>query len=111
MKGDSPMKKIAYVGIDYHMNVVAIAVIIEGEKEFYDTIRLKNSNKLIAKYLKKLSHQFTGSSITKTGNKRCRTQLIEAVMHHRGYFFMRVIVTLWNHDYIRCPIGYVPIFY
>jgi hypothetical protein len=33
------MKEIAYVGIDYHMNVVAIAVIIEGEKELYDTIR------------------------------------------------------------------------
>ena len=38
------MKKIAYFGIDYHMNVVAIAVIIEGEKEFYDTIRLKNTD-------------------------------------------------------------------
>ncbi len=53
------MKKIAYVGIDYHMNIVAIAVIIEGEKEFYDTIRLKNSDKLIAKYMEKLSHHFT----------------------------------------------------
>jgi len=53
------MKKIAYVGIDYHMNVVAIAVIIEGEKEFYDTIRLKNTDTLIAKYMQKLSHQFT----------------------------------------------------
>ncbi len=53
------MKKIAYVGIDYHMNVVAIAVIIEGEKDFYDTIRLKNTDKLVGQYLQKLSPHFT----------------------------------------------------
>jgi hypothetical protein len=45
MKGDQPMKKIAYVGIDYHMNVATIAVISEGEKDFYDTIRPANRMK------------------------------------------------------------------
>jgi len=31
------MKKIAYVGIDYHINLLSIAVVIEGEKELYRT--------------------------------------------------------------------------
>ncbi len=29
------MKKIAYVGIDYHIKLLSIAVVIEGEKELY----------------------------------------------------------------------------
>jgi transposase len=52
------MKKIAYVGVDYHLNVLAIAVMIEGHKKIYECIRLKNRDKLISKYLKKLSDQF-----------------------------------------------------
>ena len=35
------MKRIAYIGIDYHMETVSVAVIIEGEKDFFDTIRLR----------------------------------------------------------------------
>ncbi len=31
-------KKIAYVGIDYHINLLSIAVVIEGEKDLYQTI-------------------------------------------------------------------------
>ena len=27
------MKKIAYVGIDYHQNSVSLAVVLEGEKD------------------------------------------------------------------------------
>jgi transposase len=52
------MKKIAYVGIDYHLNSLSVAVIIEGQKDFLETIHLKNVNKVIAKYLKRLSDQF-----------------------------------------------------
>lgn len=52
------MKKIAYIGVDYHLNVLAIAVMIENSKKIYETIRLKNHDKLISKYLKKLSEQF-----------------------------------------------------
>ena len=36
------MKRIAYIGIDYHMETVSVAVLIEGEKDFFDTIRMKN---------------------------------------------------------------------
>lgn len=52
------MKKIAYVGIDYHKNLLAIAVIVDAQKKFYETIRIKNDDKLIVKYMKKLSKQF-----------------------------------------------------
>ena len=52
------MKKIAYVGIDYHINVLSIAVIVKGQKELYETIRLKNDNKVIVRYMKKLSKKF-----------------------------------------------------
>jgi transposase len=52
------MKKIAYVGIDYHLHSLSIAVMVEEEKRFYDLIRLKNDDKLISKYMKKLSSQF-----------------------------------------------------
>jgi hypothetical protein len=33
------MKKIAYIGIDYHLNHVTLAVMIEGKRKFHDTIR------------------------------------------------------------------------
>jgi len=52
------MKKIAYVGIDYHLNSLSIAVIIEGQKKLHETIRLANNDKVIGKYMKKLSEQF-----------------------------------------------------
>ena len=52
------MKKIAYVGVDYHLNVLAIANVIEDTKKIYETIRFKNHDKLMAQYLKKLSEQF-----------------------------------------------------
>jgi transposase len=53
------MKKIAYVGMDYHLNSVTMAVVVEGQKNFYDTIRLSNQDKVISKYLKKLAKQFS----------------------------------------------------
>ena len=52
------MKKVAYVGIDYHINSVTIAVIIEGEKDFHNTNRIKNTDSNIKKRLKKLSKEF-----------------------------------------------------
>ncbi|UCG65633.1 MAG: IS110 family transposase [Deltaproteobacteria bacterium] len=52
------MKKIAYVGVDYHLHSLSIAVMLEGEKKFYDLIRLKNMDKVISKYMKKLSTTF-----------------------------------------------------
>ncbi len=52
------MKKIAYVGVDYHIKSVTIAVTIEGEKEMHDTVHLKNEDKVIKKYLKKLAKTF-----------------------------------------------------
>lgn len=52
------MKKIANVGVDYHLNSLSIAVLPEGEKDFYQTIHLKNDDRMIAKYLRKLSTTF-----------------------------------------------------
>ena len=52
------MDKIAYVGIDYHLNSLSIAVVIEGHKKIHETIRIENKDKVIQKYMKKLSEQF-----------------------------------------------------
>ncbi|MBW1910733.1 MAG: hypothetical protein JRJ11_14540 [Deltaproteobacteria bacterium] len=52
------MKKIAYVGIDYHLNSLSIAVVLEDSRKVHETIRLKNDDKIIAKYMKKLSKTF-----------------------------------------------------
>ena len=48
------MKTIAYVGIDYHLNSLSIAVVLEGQKTIYETMRLPNVDKVIRKYMKKL---------------------------------------------------------
>lgn len=52
------MKKIAHLGIDYHIETITIAVKIEGEQDFYDTKRMKNTNKNIKKYITKLSKEY-----------------------------------------------------
>jgi transposase len=57
-KEEQPMKKIAYVGVDYHSKSLSIAVIIEGEKKIHGMIRLKNEDKVIRKYMKKLSGDY-----------------------------------------------------
>ncbi len=49
------MKKIAYVDIDYHIKTLTCSVLIENEKDFYDTMRFKNNDKNIKKYMNKLS--------------------------------------------------------
>lgn len=53
------MKKIAYVGIDYHQNTLTMAVRVQGKKKIHETLRLKNEDKVIRRYLKKLSEKFT----------------------------------------------------
>jgi len=51
-------KKLAYIGIDYHSETLSMAVIIDGQKGIYDSIRMKNNDKTILKYLRKLSKEF-----------------------------------------------------
>jgi mannose/fructose/N-acetylgalactosamine-specific phosphotransferase system component IIB len=53
-----PMKKIAYFGIDYHINSISIAVMIDGETKIHQTIHLVNEDKVVFKFLKKLSLDF-----------------------------------------------------
>jgi len=52
------MKKLAYVGVDYHIKTVTIAVYLADEKQFHDTRHLTNDDKTIKKYMKKLSKLF-----------------------------------------------------
>ncbi|MFH1974559.1 MAG: hypothetical protein ABIJ52_03235 [Pseudomonadota bacterium] len=51
-------KKIAYIGIDCHSETLSPAVIVDGKKDFFDSITMKNNDKIILKYLKKLSKEF-----------------------------------------------------
>jgi transposase len=53
------MKKIAYVGIDYHQNSLTIAVRVKGNKKIHETVRIRNKDKIVRMYLKKLSEKFT----------------------------------------------------
>jgi transposase len=52
------MKKIAYVGIDYHQNTLSIAVRIQDRKKIHETVHLRNEDKVIRRYMKKLSKEF-----------------------------------------------------
>lgn len=52
------MKKIAYVGIDYHLNSLTIAVLIEGETDFYNIMKIPNTDSAILKNMRKLSKSF-----------------------------------------------------
>ena len=45
-------KKIAYVGIDYHLNFLSVAIMVEGEKDSYQSIRIENKDKVILKNMK-----------------------------------------------------------
>lgn len=51
-------KKVAYIGIDYHSETLSLSVIVDGKKDFFDSITMKNNDKIILKYLKKLSREF-----------------------------------------------------
>ena len=52
------MEKIAYVGIDYHQNSVSPAVVLEGEKDVHETMRLANEDKRIKKFFTRYSEKF-----------------------------------------------------
>ena len=52
------MKRIAHVGVDYHVKSLTIAVYLSDTKDFYETVRLPNDDKVIKKYMKRLSEQF-----------------------------------------------------
>jgi transposase len=52
------MKKIAYVGIDYHQSFLAVVVLPEGASQPEDKAKLENDPKKIKKYMKKLSGRF-----------------------------------------------------
>jgi transposase len=52
------MKKKAYVGIDYHLNSLSIAVMVKGKTEPFEMVRLKNDDKMVRKYMSKLSEKF-----------------------------------------------------
>ena len=52
------MKKIAYVGIDYHLKSLTIAVLVECESDFYNVIKILNTDKIVSKHMNKLSKEF-----------------------------------------------------
>lgn len=83
------MKKIAYIGIDYHSNSLSIAVIIEGHKKIHEMIRLKNEDKVICKYMKKMSHDFDIKSCYEAS---CN-----------GYVFQRKMATWGYHCDVIAP--------
>ena len=76
------MKKIAYVGIDYHTNSLSIAVVIEGQKKIHEMIRLKNEDKVIRKYIKKLSADFEVKSCYEAS---CNGYAFQRKMRAWGY--------------------------
>jgi transposase len=76
------MKKIAYVGIDYHQNSLTIAVRIQNEQEIHESIRIKNSDKIILKYMKKLSEKYDIKSCYEAS---CSGYLFQRKMKTWGY--------------------------
>lgn len=52
------MKKLAHVGVDYHVKSLTNSVYLADEKTFHETVRLPNNDKSIKKYMKRLSEQF-----------------------------------------------------
>jgi len=52
------MKKIAYVGIDYHQSFLALVVLPEDAPQPWDRVQLQNDPKTIKKYMDKLSRRF-----------------------------------------------------
>lgn len=76
------MKEIANLGIDYHLHDLSISVIIGGGKEIYDNIRLKNDDKVILKYMKKLSRHF---EIRACYEASCNGYSFQRKMISRGY--------------------------
>jgi transposase len=76
------MKKIAYVGVDYHLNSLSIAVVIEGQRDLHETIRIRNDDKLILRYMNKLSKDYDIKACYEASNS--------------GYCFQRKM-TRWGY--------------
>jgi transposase len=77
------MTKIAYVGIDYHQDLLAIIVLPEGETQPIDKIELANDPKKIKKYMSKLSKRYEIKTCYEASS--C------------GYFFYRQMVS-WGYS-------------
>lgn len=87
------MKTIAYVGIDYHINVLAIAIVVDGQKGLYETIRISNNDKTIKRYMKKLSNTFTIKACYEASNS--------------GYAFQRKMAS-WGYDCVVIAPSLIP---
>jgi transposase len=83
------MKKIAYVGIDYHQNSLSMAVRLEGERKIHETIRLRNEDKVIRKYLNKLSGGFAIRACYEASSS--------------GYYFQRKMKSWGYHCEVIAP--------
>ena len=77
------MKKIAYVGIDYHQNTLSVAVRADNEKKIHETVRIRNEDKIIRKYMKKLSAEFEIKACYEASSS--------------GYYFQRKMKS-WGYD-------------
>ena len=76
------MKKVAYAGIDYHLNSLTIALMVEGERDILNTIRIKNDDKLIKRYMKKL---FKNYKIKACYEASCNGYSFQSKMKSWGY--------------------------
>lgn len=82
-KSLQPVKcKIAYLGIDYHVESVTIAVIIQGEKDIDRTVRFVNQDKMIKKFLKKMSANHTVKACYEAS---CSGYVFQRKMQSWGY--------------------------
>ena len=75
------MKKIAHLGIDYHENTLTIAVWVR--KKLHESVRIRNKDKLIQMYLKKLSEKFSIRACYEAS--------------FSGYYFQRKMKS-WGYD-------------
>jgi transposase len=91
LKEEQPMKKIAYVGIDYHQNTLTIAHRVQDETEIRETIRISNDDKVIRKYMKKLSKEF---AIRACYEASCS-----------GYYFQRKMKSWGYHCEVIAPFS------
>lgn len=62
------MKKIAYVGIDYHQAFLAVVVLPEGSAGAVQRVKLENDSKKIKKYMKKLSATYDPRTCYEAGS-------------------------------------------
>ena len=83
------MKKIAYVGVDYHINHLSIAVMIKGKKKFHDIIRINNEDKIVKRFMNKLSKDFEIKACYEASNS--------------GYVFQRKMISWGYHCDVIAP--------